>query len=162
MTTSTNPDAIWSLGCLFVLKNRTDDLELIDALVPPGYSPPMHRHDFGAESFYVIEGGARFVVGDEDVTLGPGGFVRVPPSVPHSFQTLGAEPSRILDIVTPAGLWDFFTECGEPARELRLPDQIEIPGNLPDLVARYDGAVVGPPLAAANGSGSVTPASLRN
>jgi hypothetical protein len=26
----------------------------------------------------------------------------------------------------------------------------------------YDGAVVGPPLAAANGSGSVTPASLRN
>jgi hypothetical protein len=31
-----------------VLKNRTDDLEVIDALVPPGYSPPLHRHDFGA------------------------------------------------------------------------------------------------------------------
>ena len=46
MTTSTHPDAIWSLGCLFVLKNRTDDLELIDALVPPGgavVGPPLNR-----------------------------------------------------------------------------------------------------------------------
>ena len=146
MTTSTNPDAIWSLGCLFVLKNRTDDLELIDALVPPGYSPPMHRHDFGAESFYVVDGSARFVVGDEEVTLGPGGFVRVPPSTPHSFETLGEAPSQILDIVTPAGLWDFFRECGEPAAELHVPDEIRIPENLPEIVARYGGAVVGPPL----------------
>lgn len=146
MTTSTHPDAIWSLGCLFVLKNRTDDLELIDALVPPGYSPPMHRHDFGAESFYVVDGSARFLVGDEELTLGPGGFVRVPPSTPHSFETLGDEPSQILDIVTPAGLWDFFSECGEPAAELRVPDEIRIPENLPELVARYGGAVVGPPL----------------
>jgi hypothetical protein len=43
-----------------------------------------------------------------------------------------------------------------------LPDEIEIPANLPDLVARYGGAVVAPPLVAANGSGSVTPVSLRN
>ena len=103
MTNSTNPDAIWSLGCLFVLKNRTDDLELIDALVPPGYSPPMHRHDFGAESFYVVEGRARFVVGDEEVTLGPGGFVRVPPSTPHSFETLGDAPSRSWTSSHPPG-----------------------------------------------------------
>ena len=146
MTTSTHPDAIWSLGCLFVLKNRTDDLELIDALVPPGYSPPMHRHDFGAESFYVVEGSARFVVGDEELTLGPGGFVRVPPSTPHSFETLGDTPSRMLDIITPAGLWDFFAECGEPALQLRLPDAVTIPPDLPELVARYRGKVLGPPL----------------
>ena len=94
----------------------------------------------------VIEGEARFVRGDDEVVLGPGGFIRIPPSVPHSFETLGDEPSRILDIVTPAGLWDFFAEAGEPARELRLPDRIEIPPNLPELVARAGGAVLGPPL----------------
>lgn len=142
---STEP-AVWSLGCLMVLKNRTDDLEVIDALVPPGYSPPLHRHDFGAESFYVIEGAARFVKGDEEVTLGPGGFVRIPPSVPHSFETLGDSPSRILDILTPAGLWDFFVEAGEPAHELRLPDEVRIPPELPQLVAKANGAVLGPPL----------------
>lgn len=149
MTTSSHlhPEpALWSLGCLFVLKDRTDDLEVIDAIVPPGYSPPLHRHDFGAESFYVIEGRARFVCGDEEVVLGPGGFVRVPPSVPHSFETLGDEPSHMLDIVTPAGLWDFFAEAGEPARELRLPDEIHIPANLTELVAGAGGSVLGPPL----------------
>lgn len=140
------PDALWSLGCLFVLKGRSEELELIDAIVPPGYSPPLHRHDFGAESFYVIEGSARFVLGDREEVLGPGGFVRVPPSVPHSFETLGDTPSRMLDILTPAGLWDFFAECGEPAAQLRLPDRIHIPENLPELVARYDGKVLGPPL----------------
>ena len=140
------PAALWSLGCLFVLKGRSEELEVIDAIVPPGYSPPLHRHDFGAESFYVIEGRARFVVGDREETLGPGGYVRVPPSVPHSFETRGDTPSRMLDIVTPAGLWDFFAECGEPATQLRLPDTIHIPENLPELVSRYNGAVLGPPL----------------
>jgi hypothetical protein len=107
------PRALWSLGCLMVLKN---------------------------------EGAARFVRGDEEITLGPGGFVRIPPSVPHSFETLGDTPSRMLDIITPAGLWDFFVEAGEPAQELRLPDEIHIPENLPALVTKANGAVLGPPL----------------
>jgi quercetin dioxygenase-like cupin family protein len=140
------PDALWTLGCLMVLKDRTEALEVIDAIVPPSYSPPMHQHDFGSESFYVVEGGARFVVGDDEVIAGPGDYVRVPPSTPHSFETLGDAPSRILDIVSPAGLWDFFVECGEPATALRLPDAIHIPPNLPEIVARYEGKVVGPPL----------------
>ena len=138
--------ALWTLGCLMVLKNRTDDLEVIDAIVPPGYSPPLHRHDFGAESFYMIEGTARFVSGDDELTLGSGGFIRIPRSTPHSFETLGDTPSRMLDIITPAGLWDFFAAAGEPARELRLPDEVHIPETLPELVAKANGAVLGPPL----------------
>jgi hypothetical protein len=67
-------------------------------------------------------------------------------SVPHSFETLGDTPSRILDILTPAGLWEFFTEAGEPAHELRLPDEVRILENLPELVAKAGGVVLGPPL----------------
>jgi hypothetical protein len=52
----------------------------------------------------------------------------------------------VFDILTPAGLWEFFAEAGEPARELRLPDEIHIPESLPELVARAGGAVLGPPL----------------
>jgi quercetin dioxygenase-like cupin family protein len=142
----TQHPAIWSLGCLFVLKGRSDELEVIEAVVPPGYSPPMHRHDFGTESFYVLEGSVRFVLGDREETHGPGGVAHVPRSVRHSFEVLGDEPARVLDLVAPAGLWDFFAECGEPATELRLPDEIDIPADLPEIVARYDGAVLGPPL----------------
>src|SRR4051812_46239614 len=129
-----------------VLKNRTEDLEVIDAIVPPAYSPPMHQHDFGAESFYVIEGSARFVVGDREEVVGPGGFVRVPPATPHSFETLGDAPSRMLDIVTPAGLWDFFVEVGGPAGALRLPDKSHTPQTLAEVVSRSRGKVIGPPL----------------
>jgi quercetin dioxygenase-like cupin family protein len=144
--TTGQPEALWSLGCLFIRKSTSSELELIDSVVPAGYSPPLHRHDFGIESFYVLEGQVRFVVGDDEFVHGPGGFALVPRSVPHSFEVLGEEPARILDIVTPARLWDFFAECGQPAAELRLPDTIDIPENLPEIVARYDGAVLGPPL----------------
>jgi quercetin dioxygenase-like cupin family protein len=144
--TPNQPEALWSLGCLFVLKTQSPELDVIDAVVPSGYSPPLHRHDFGTEAFYVIDGSVRFIVGDEEVVHGPGGFARVPRSTPHSFETLGDGPSRILNLCTPGGLWAFFSDCGEPAPELRLPDEVQIPENLPELVARHGGAVLGPPL----------------
>jgi mannose-6-phosphate isomerase-like protein (cupin superfamily) len=140
------PDAIWSLGCLMILRGATADVEVIEALAPPDYSPPLHRHDFGTESFYVLEGRVRFVVGGEEIECGPGDVAVVPPSTPHSFLTLGEEPTRVLDLVAPGRLWRFFTECGEPAGDLRLPDAITIPPDLPEIVARHDGVVLGPPL----------------
>jgi quercetin dioxygenase-like cupin family protein len=142
----TRTDAVWSIGCLFILRDASEDVEVIEAIVPPGYSPPLHRHDFGTESFYVLEGRVHFVIGDSDTVHGPGGFALVPRSTPHSFEVLGDEPARVLNIVAPARLWEFFAECGVPAPELRLPDTIDIPQNLPEIVARYGGAVVGPPL----------------
>jgi len=143
--------ALWSLGCLFVLKTATKELEVIDSLVPPGYSPPVHQHDFGTESFYVLDGSARFIVGEDEVIAGPYDLVHVPASTPHTFETLGDKPSRILDIIAPAGLWEFFTECGRPAPELALPPAVDIPADLPAIVARHGGAVLGPPLTAGRG-----------
>jgi mannose-6-phosphate isomerase-like protein (cupin superfamily) len=139
-------DPIWSLGTLMTLKTRSPELEVIEALALPGISPPLHRHDFGSESFYVIEGGMRVLVGDSEVTLGPGDLVRIPPSTPHTFMTLGDEPTRVLDILAPAGLWDFFVECGEPATELRVPAAVVVPPDLAEIVTRYNGKVLGPPL----------------
>src|SRR5262245_38855418 len=123
--------ALWSLGCLFILKGSSPELELIEAVAPPGYSPPLHRHDFGTETFYVLEGRIRFVVGDSEVTHGPGGSAHVPRSAPHTFKVLGDEPARVIVVSTPAHQWDFFTECGIPAPELRLPDRVDIPADLP-------------------------------
>ena len=139
-------DALWTLGTLMILRGATPELEVIEAVVPPGYSPPLHRHDFGTESFYVLEGRMRFAVGGEEIECGPGDLAVVPRSTPHSFLTLGEEPTRVVNLVAPAGLWAFFTECGEPAAELRLPDEIAIPADLPQIVARHDGVVLGPPL----------------
>jgi quercetin dioxygenase-like cupin family protein len=142
----TGEPALWSLGCLMILKHSSPEFEAIEAVALPGYSPPLHRHDFGTESFYVMEGSVRFVVGDSDTVAGPGGFAHVPRSTPHSFEVLGDVPAKVLNIVTPRKLWDFFVEAGEPAAELRVPDSVVIPPDLPSMVARYGGAVLGPPL----------------
>jgi mannose-6-phosphate isomerase-like protein (cupin superfamily) len=139
-------DAIWSLGCLFMLKGASEELEVMEAIAPPGYSPPLHQHDFGTESFYVLEGSVRFVIGDDELLCGPGDVAHVPRSTPHSFETLGDQPLRVLNMSAPGGLWAFFSECGEPAPELRLPDSIDIPQDLPEIVARHGGTVLGPPL----------------
>jgi mannose-6-phosphate isomerase-like protein (cupin superfamily) len=138
------PTSLWTLGCHFTLRHRSPDLEVIDALVPAGYSPPLHQHNHVSESFYVLEGQVRFVVGDSDALYGPGDFVHVPRSTPHSFETLG--PLRALNVVAPAGLWRFFTECGEPAPEPTLPPEVRIPADLAAIVARHHGHVLGPPL----------------
>jgi quercetin dioxygenase-like cupin family protein len=143
---TTEAPALWSLGCLMILKHSSPEFEAVEAIALPGYSPPLHRHDFGTESFYVLEGRIRFVVGDSDTEYGPGGFAHVPRSTPHSFEILGDQPAKVLSIVTPRKLWDFFVECGEPAPELRVPDSTVIPPDLPSIVARYDGVVLGPPL----------------
>jgi quercetin dioxygenase-like cupin family protein len=141
MTTS-----LWSLGCLFVLKAAAAELELIEALAPAGYSPPLHRHEHVTESFYVLSGRVRVVVGDDDVVHGPGGFAHVPRGVPHSFQVLNHDPARMLLIVAPAGQWDFFAAAGQPAPAQILPDATEIPEHFPELAARYGTALLGPPL----------------
>ena len=141
---SEQPDAIWALGCLFVLKAASPELEVIEALVPAGYSPPMHQHDFGTESFYVLEGRMRVVAGDSDRVYGAGEVAHVPRSTPHSFETL--DTVRVLDLSAPAGLWAFFGDCGGPAPELRIPDEVVIPPDLPEIVARHGGRVLGPPL----------------
>jgi quercetin dioxygenase-like cupin family protein len=139
----TQTESIWSLGALMTLKTRSPELEVVEAVLRPGVSPPLHQHDFGSESFYVIEGRMRVRVGDSELTIGPGEIARIPASTPHSFLTV--EHTRVLDIIAPAGLWDFFVECGRPAPELRAPDGPELPGNLPEIVGRYRGRVLGPP-----------------
>lgn len=123
------------------------ELELIEAQAPAGDSPPLHRHEHFTESFYVLNGRVRFVVGDEDVAHGPGAFAHVPRGVPHSFQVLNREPARILVIVAPAGQWEFFAEAGQPAPAKVLPDAAEIPAGFPEIAARYGTELLGPPLA---------------
>src|SRR5947209_5124544 len=56
----------------------------------------LHYHDFLIESFYVLEGEIWFRIGDEETTLGPGGFAFVPPRTAHSFANHTDAPARML------------------------------------------------------------------
>ena len=49
---------------------------------------------------YVVKGKARFIIGGEERTLGPGDWYLAPGGVPHHVVVLD-EPCEILDVFTP-------------------------------------------------------------
>ena len=56
-----------------------------------------HSHADHVDSFYVLEGEAEFVMGDETVRLGPGSYVAAPIGVVHGFRNVGDGELRMLE-----------------------------------------------------------------
>ncbi|MGW3148634.1 cupin domain-containing protein [Streptomyces sp. NPDC001177] len=64
-----------------------------------GASP--HRHDGSAEMFFVLDGAAELLSGEEVVTAGPGDLVVVPPGRPHAFAAVPGCDADLLIVITP-------------------------------------------------------------
>ena len=64
-----------------------------------------HIHHDHTDSFYVLAGELIFEIGchAEAVTLTAGGFLAVPPEVPHAFRVGSRRPARWLTMHTPDG-----------------------------------------------------------
>lgn len=60
-----------------------------------------HRHANSAELFYMVDGTAQLLSGDQVVTAGRGDLVVVPPHVPHAFAAAPGERADILIVITP-------------------------------------------------------------
>ncbi len=63
----------------------------------PGEGPPLHVHPYD-ETFVVIEGRARFFVGDQVIEAVAGEIVMGPKGVPHRFENLGPGRLQTIDI----------------------------------------------------------------
>jgi mannose-6-phosphate isomerase-like protein (cupin superfamily) len=78
------------------------ELEVIELRFGPnfeGVGP--HSHADHVDSFYVLEGEAEFVVGDEVVHAGPGTYVAAPIGVVHGFRNSGTGELRMLNVHGP-------------------------------------------------------------
>jgi quercetin dioxygenase-like cupin family protein len=58
-----------------------------------------HSHDDHVDSFFVLDGEVEFLLEDETVRLGPGGYFAAPPHATHGFRPVG--PARLLNIHAP-------------------------------------------------------------
>ena len=85
---------------------------MLDMLVPPGGGPRLHRHDF-EEMFHVLEGSLSVTFRGEVTTAGTGTTVNVPANAPHAFHNDTDAPVRMLCLVSPAGLEDYFADFAE-------------------------------------------------
>jgi len=71
--------------------------------IQPGQSGNPHTHHTEQESWFVISGTGKLVIGEEEVHLEPDMVVVAPSGVPHQILNDGEEILKALFIFTPAG-----------------------------------------------------------
>jgi len=146
--------ALWFLRNRIIVKATAETtggaFGLVETLIAPGFSPPMHVHHREDESFYVLDGEMTMQCGERRFCAEAGAFVFLPRGVPHSFVVEGDRPARVLTLLTPGGGEGVFIEGG------RTPDADGLPPlTPPDIEAltrvsgRYGAEIVGPPMAPA-------------
>jgi mannose-6-phosphate isomerase-like protein (cupin superfamily) len=82
------------------------ELEAIEMLFGPefeGVDP--HTHDDHVDSFYILEGEAEFVLGDQVVRAAPGTWVSAPPGLLHGFRRVGGGDLRLVNVHAPNTGW---------------------------------------------------------
>jgi quercetin dioxygenase-like cupin family protein len=112
---------------------------LLEITTRRGAEPPRHLHHREDQVVYVLEGDVTFCLEGEQLSRSAGTCVLLPAGREHGF-AVDSNEARLLVIVAPAGLEDFYaalTEtipAGQPAAEW-----------LVGLAARYGMEITGPP-----------------
>jgi quercetin dioxygenase-like cupin family protein len=116
----------------------------VGAMVPP------HIHRLEDEVSIVLEGEIGYRSNDQEVVLGPGGYIVKPRGEAHSMWNAGSIRARMIEVITPAGFEGFFrafadmTQAGPPDRTqlAELADRYQLPFVQPewmaDVIARYN------------------------
>ena len=96
------------------------------------YSRDIHSRE--DEAFFVLEGELQFHVEGRGFMATSGAWVTLARGSVHFFKNTGAEPARMLIVVTPAGLEDFFLEIGREAVEEEAEPVAPTPEDIQKLI----------------------------
>jgi mannose-6-phosphate isomerase-like protein (cupin superfamily) len=140
-------EARWWFGQLAIIKATAESTggghTVVEIVVGPGYSTPLHVHHNEDEGFWMIEGDARFEVGDEVVEAGPGTYLFGPKDVPHRW-TAGPRGARLLYLFAPGGFEDLIRAMSIPAEALTPPPpDVLPPADAPEVAARFGVELLG-------------------
>lgn len=103
-------------------------------LAPRALAGPLHRHSSEDEYSFVLEGQVGAVLGDDEYTAKAGDLICKPRGQWHTFWNASDVPTRILEIIAPAGLEELFRSFGELAGPLD-------PATMAEMAARYGAEV---------------------
>jgi quercetin dioxygenase-like cupin family protein len=85
-------------------------LSIVEHVIQPKVLVKPHRHRREDELSIVLSGAIWARVGDQEFEAVTGSYVVKPHDVPHAIWNLGPEPSRVAEIVSPAGFERYFDE----------------------------------------------------
>lgn len=139
--------AMWNGNTYEVLLDAREGISSVGAFIsmdPAGSGPPRHIHHDADESFFVLSGEVEFWVGGETIFAQAGSMMTVPRGTEHCFRVIGADPARMLTVMTPGGFESFFLEVAK--ENLILPQDMP---RIAEIGERYHLTFTGPPLGAA-------------
>jgi len=76
-----------------------------------GDGPPQHIHKTEDETFYVLEGEVKYLLGEHTFIAKAGTFVNIPRGTRHAFCRVDKKNAKLLATFTPAGFEKFFDEA---------------------------------------------------
>ncbi|TDV40996.1 cupin domain-containing protein [Actinophytocola oryzae] len=90
-------------------KSTQDAYSLFEYAIPAETSgPPPHVHTREDESFICLAGRLDVHLGGEDFVLEPGDYLFLPRDIVHTFRNSYKEESRVISVVSPAGLEGYY------------------------------------------------------
>ena len=110
-------------------------LALMLSTVGAGFpGPVLHTHETMVDSFYVLDGVLTIRLEDGEAEAEPGAYAAIPPGVVHSFANRTDSPVRMLNVMAPAGLEQYFRDVAASLPGDGPPD----PEAMAKIAARYD------------------------
>jgi quercetin dioxygenase-like cupin family protein len=97
----------------YVIESAETDgrFALIEHTIPPRtLAAPIHTHEREDEYSYVLSGRMGAQIGDETIEAGPGELVRKPRGVPHAFWNAHYEECVLLELISPGGFAEYFSD----------------------------------------------------
>lgn len=97
--------------------------------VPPLGGPPPHSHP-DEEVFYILEGEFEFVRNDLNNPFKAlsGSVVHILSNEVHTFKNVGRTPGKMIVMLTPGKLLDYFRAIGSPLNDdADIPDLKKVP-----------------------------------
>jgi mannose-6-phosphate isomerase-like protein (cupin superfamily) len=79
-----------------------------EQIMPLALGTARHVHSREDEILYVLEGTYEVQCGDVRRTVSPGACAVLPRGVPHGFRNAGLTPARLMFVITPSGLENYF------------------------------------------------------
>lgn len=95
---------------------------IVEKVSPPKYEGPKYLHNETDNIVYVLKGKYELEIGEEVYEAEQGDVVIIPRKTSYRFDNLLDEPSRMLAIITPSGVENFFAE----ASKLKQTDKSKI------------------------------------
>jgi quercetin dioxygenase-like cupin family protein len=133
-----------SYRILLTGKQTQGAMAIIEMLIPPQSGPVPHEHKAFQENFYVLEGEVQVKTETQTYLATKGSLVNIPLNGPiHCFKNISTSNAKLLCIVAPAGLDEFFIEIAGLSLPATVPTA-EVQNNMRKIAEKY-GQKIYPP-----------------